>query len=77
MVAEGAKYIGEGIAKSKSLQSINLRRNYIGAAGAEFIGEAIAKSKRLQSIYLMYDNIGDEAAYIGEGIAKSSSCAEH
>jgi len=50
----GAKYLGEGIAKCVTLTSLNLnfRNNNIGDNGAKYLGEGIAKCVTLTSLNL-------------------------
>jgi len=50
----GAKYLGEGIAKCVTLTSLNLNleNNVIGENGAKYLGEGIAKCVTLTSLNL-------------------------
>jgi len=50
----GAKYLGEGIAKCVTLTSLNLnfRNNNIGDNGAKYLGEGIAKCVTLTCLNL-------------------------
>ena len=63
-----------GISVSKSLTSINLENNQIGAEGGKALAEGIAVSKSLTSIDLCGNEIGPEGATaLGPAIAVSKS----
>ena len=67
-------WIAAAIAKSTSLQSIDLSHNPIGDAGATALAEGIAKSTSLQKIDLRGNSVGDAGATaLAAGIAKSTS----
>ena len=82
--AEGAKYIGEGIARVKACRALNLgANNSIGAEGAKYIGEGHSQESksllRLNEISLSENkskslHIGDAGAkYISQVVKDSET----
>ncbi|MBF0360771.1 MAG: hypothetical protein HQK49_07160 [Oligoflexia bacterium] len=67
----GTKLLADAIKKSKTLQSLNLRSNSIGAPGVKLLADAI-KGSELQSLNLSTNNIGIEGVKaIAKAIEKS------
>jgi Ran GTPase-activating protein (RanGAP) involved in mRNA processing and transport len=75
--AEDAGAIAEELKVNKSLTTLGLDHNAIGASGASSIGEALKVNGSLTSLHLLQNSIGDPgASSIGEALKDNQSLTE-